>query len=96
MFIALGAALVVVWFILRQLTAKPWETPGELATGPTTSLPPQRLGLWIFLAVVTSLFGLFFTAYYERKDGQPDRYGLNIKLGPGRCPKSVGHTPTVW
>ncbi len=68
MFIALGAALVVVWFILRQLTAKPWETEGELATGPTTSLPPQRLGLWVFLAVVTSLFGLFFAAYYERME----------------------------
>ena len=68
LFIALGASLVVLWFILRQLTAKPWETPGELATGPTTSLPPQRVGLWTFLAVVTSLFGLFIAAYYERME----------------------------
>ena len=68
LFIALGGSVVVLWFILRQLTAKPWETQGEIATGATTALPPQRVALWVFLGVVTSLFGLFISAYSERME----------------------------
>ncbi len=31
-----------------------------------TPFPPKRVGLWIFLAVITSLFCLFVSAYYMR------------------------------
>ena len=30
---------------------------------------PARVGLWVFLAVITSLFGLFVSAYYMRLSG---------------------------
>jgi cytochrome c oxidase subunit 3 len=61
---------VVVWALLaRKLTAKPWERsviPEELAAGSTAGLPPAKIGLWAFLGVVTSLFGLFISAYWMR------------------------------
>ena len=66
--VAYGALLtgVVVWFLLvRKLSAKSWETAGAI---PDTSgeRAPARVGLWIFLAVITSLFALFISAYYMR------------------------------
>jgi cytochrome c oxidase subunit 3 len=61
---------VVVWALLaRRLTAKPWETSGsseEVEAGGTLSLPPAKVGLWTLLAVITSLFGLFISAYWMR------------------------------
>ena len=63
---------VVVWALLaRRLTAKPWEKSGEpeeIEAGSTAGLPPAKLGLWAFLAVVTSLFGLFISAYWMRME----------------------------
>ena len=63
---------VVVWALLaRRLTAKPWEAPAapaELAAGSTLSLPPAKVGLWTLLAVITSLFGLFISAYWMRME----------------------------
>ena len=60
----------VVWALLvSRLTARPWLTKGALGAlkeGGATDLPPAKIGLWIFLAVVTSLFGLFITAYHMR------------------------------
>ena len=64
------AAGVIVWATLvSRLRAKPWQTRdaiGALREGGPTELPPARIGLVIFLAVVTSLFGLFITAYHMR------------------------------
>jgi cytochrome c oxidase subunit III len=68
---------VVVWAVLaRRLVAKPWETPGtrdplqeDNATGRgATGVPSARIGLWILLAVITSLFGLFISAYWMRME----------------------------
>jgi cytochrome c oxidase subunit 3 len=62
---------VVVWLLLvRKLSAKSWET--QVAGAADTDerrFPPARVGLWVFLAVVTSLFGLFVSAYYMRMGG---------------------------
>jgi cytochrome c oxidase subunit 3 len=66
--VAYGALItgVVVWLILvRKLSARSWEGAGA----PVESgerFPPARVGLWVFLAVITSLFGLFISAYYMR------------------------------
>ncbi len=57
---------VVVWFVVAsRLTAKPWrgETKGDVGAIP---LPAARIGLWAFMAVVTSLFSLFVSAYAMR------------------------------
>lgn len=66
--VAYGALItgVVVWLILvRKLSAKSWETAGApVETGERS--PSARVGLWIFLAVISSLFALFISAYYMR------------------------------
>jgi cytochrome c oxidase subunit 3 len=71
---------LVVWGLLvRRLTSKPWETRGApepepkdiLGSGPGSgalSFAPARIGLWILLAVITSLFALFISAYYMRME----------------------------
>lgn len=67
-YLALVAGIVVWAIIVRKFTAKPWEA-GVPAHGIADDLPesaPARVGLWVFLAVVTSLFALFMSAYYMR------------------------------
>jgi cytochrome c oxidase subunit III len=75
-FVALLAG-VVVWAVLaRRLIAKPWETPGTTEPLPgdnaaghgATGVPSARIGLWILLAVITSLFVLFISAYWMRME----------------------------
>jgi cytochrome c oxidase subunit III len=68
-FTALFAGTVVWALLVRRLTAKPWLTKGStgaLHEGGDTLLPPATIGLWTFLGVITSLFGLFITAYHMR------------------------------
>jgi cytochrome c oxidase subunit 3 len=68
-FVALLAGVVVWALLARRLTAKPWETsgaPAELEAHSGSSLPPAKIGLLILLAVITSLFGLFISAYWMR------------------------------
>lgn len=86
---------IVVWLILvRKLSAKSWEAvpaspsdiDGELE-GPRW--PAQRVGLWIFLAVITSLFGLFVSAYYMRLSGH---HGS----GPATDWVSLSEPPVLW
>ena len=70
-FVALLAGVVVWGLLARRLTAKPWETPGspeDLEAGSAVSLPPAKVGLWTLLAVITSLFGLFISAYWMRME----------------------------
>jgi len=70
-FIALLAGIVVWALLARRLTAKSWETAGspeEAEAGSTLNLPPAKLGLLVLLAVITSLFGLFISAYWMRME----------------------------
>jgi len=70
-FAALLAGVVVWALLVRRLTAKPWEAQGsgeDVPVSGETGPPPARIGLWTFLAVVTSLFGLFISAYYMRME----------------------------
>src|SRR5262245_50991344 len=71
--VAYGALLtgIVVWLVLvKKLSAKSWQPQpagGVDAADVQPSRPAAaRVGLWIFLAVITSLFGLFISAYYMR------------------------------
>ena len=60
---------IIVWAVLvTKLRAKPWERQVmATAEGPDdVAIPPKRVGLWIFLAVITSMFCLFVSAYYMR------------------------------
>jgi cytochrome c oxidase subunit III len=68
--VAIVVALLVgiaAWFaVASRLTAKPWENRGEEGDLGAIHAPPARVGLWIFMAVATSLFSLFLTAYAMR------------------------------
>ena len=61
---------ITIWFLLVQrLKAKPWAEQGVIPgsqDGLTSSAP--KVGLWVFLAMVTSLFLVFVGAYIMRKD----------------------------
>lgn len=50
---------------------KPWQQSGQvehLQGGGVLEMPSTRVALWVFLAVVASLFGLFSTAYHMRAE----------------------------
>jgi cytochrome c oxidase subunit III len=82
---------IVVWLILvRKLSTKSWEAVAASAAEleePRWS--PQRVGLWLFLAVITSLFGLFVSAYYMRLSGH---HGS----GPATDWVSLSEPPVLW
>jgi cytochrome c oxidase subunit 3 len=65
-----GIAAIAGWWLSQQrLTAKPWLEEGLIADfreEGTSSLPPAKIGLGVFLAVVGSLFALFISAYSMR------------------------------
>jgi cytochrome c oxidase subunit 3 len=65
-----GIAVIAAWWLSQQrLAAKPWLEEGVIVdlreeSGP--SLPPAKIGLGVFLAVVGSLFALLISAYSMR------------------------------
>jgi cytochrome c oxidase subunit 3 len=70
--------------ILRQLTAKPWVTAqariDDFHAGGTFSLPTAKLGLRVFLAVVTVLFMLLILAYGSRMAFEDWRPAPQLRL----------------
>lgn len=71
LFMAGIAAIAAWWLSQQQLTAKPWLEEGlivDLREQSTSFLPPAKIGLGVFLAVVGSLFALFISAYSMRMD----------------------------
>ena len=82
---------IVVWLILvRKLSARSWEA-GPVATVDLDEprWPAKRVGLWIFLAVITSLFGLFVSAYYMRLNGHHES-------GPATDWVALSEPPVLW
>src|SRR3981189_68037 len=65
-----GIAAIAGWWLSQQrLTAKPWLEEGvsaEWREESPSSVPPAKIGLGVFLAVVGSLFALFISAYSMR------------------------------
>jgi len=70
MFALVAAGIVGWWLFVRKLTAKPWEKTQSQTDnedgGATLTFVPAKVGLWVFLAVITSFFGLFISAYGMR------------------------------
>jgi cytochrome c oxidase subunit 3 len=68
--VALIAGIFVWWLAARRLTTKSWEAQGSFDGRDMAALggrpAPARVGLWVFLAVITSFFALFITAYFIR------------------------------
>lgn len=82
---------IIVWLILvRKLSAKSWEAqPASATESEAPRWPPARIGLWVFLAVITSLFGLFVSAYYMRLSGH---HGS----GPATDWIALSEPPVLW
>ncbi|ABR61259.1 cytochrome-c oxidase [Sinorhizobium medicae] len=66
-FLAAIAAIVVWWLAGQRLTSRPWLEIGHLhdRRGPAR-IPPAKIGLGVFLAVVGALFSLSVSAYFMR------------------------------
>ncbi len=68
MVIAMLTAITAWWLLVQRLKDKPWTKQGVVPTSPeseaTSSAP--KIGLWLFLAVVSSFFGIFASAYFMR------------------------------
>src|SRR5258708_10368141 len=65
-----GVAAIAGWLLSQQrLAAKPWLEEGvgiDFREENTSIVPPAKIGLGVFLAVVGSLFALFISAYSMR------------------------------
>lgn len=63
-------AMIAAWWLSQQrLTQKPWLETGvaeALAGSAATGPPAEKVGLGVFLAVVSSIFALFASAYSMR------------------------------
>lgn len=69
LFIAMCFSMVVAFVLIRRLQEKPWTQHGIIEgsqDGLTSSAP--KVGLWVFLGVVTSVFAVFIGAYFMRMD----------------------------
>jgi cytochrome c oxidase subunit III len=67
MVIAMLTAVTVWWLLIQRLKDKPWTKQGVVQTSQESMpTPAGKIGLWVFLAVVSSLFGLFASAYFMR------------------------------
>src|SRR5262245_51714104 len=65
-------AIVVGWLVRQTLNVRPWvETQpiDNMGGDAGFSLPAMKVALWVFLAVVTSLFALLISAYFMRMMG---------------------------
>jgi len=76
-FLAVLLATVVWWLLKQTFNLRPWAADGrtqavrsEGVRSPVTSyvLPSSKVALGVFLAVVTSLFALFISAYSIRME----------------------------
>lgn len=64
--VALFAGIAAWFAIASRLTAKPWENRDQPGDVGALKSSPARIGLWVFMAVATSLFSLFLSAYSMR------------------------------
>jgi cytochrome c oxidase subunit 3 len=71
LFMAAIAAIAAWWLSQQRLADKPWLEQGVIddhRSVGASSLPPAKIGLGVFLAVVGSLFALFVSAYTMRME----------------------------
>ena len=91
--VALLGGIVVWWLAVRRLTTKSWQAQGGVDGRDTAQLggpAAARVGLWVFLGVVTSFFALFITAYLMR---------MNPEVAKGvvlRDWRPVTEPPVLW
>lgn len=88
-FFVIMVGTAVCWLLRQQLAAKPWLDDGMLETGKrsgTLALPAAKVGLLVFLAVISALFALLIGAYLMRmgfSDWRPLRVPKLLWLSTG-------------
>lgn len=65
--IAMLTGITIWWLLVQRLKTKPWTEQGVIPGSQDTMTAP-RTGLFVFLAMVSSLFLVFVGAYIMRKD----------------------------
>ncbi len=68
-FLAVIMATVIGWLLRQTLNTQPWDVNDPLENQPgrgVLNTRPAKVGLIAFIAVVTSLFALFLSAYLMR------------------------------
>ena len=68
-FLAIIMATVIGWLLRQSLNTQPWDANDPVENQPgrgVFSYDPAKIGLISFIAVVTSLFALFLSAYLMR------------------------------
>jgi cytochrome c oxidase subunit 3 len=68
-FLAIIMATVIGWLLRQTLNSQPWDANDALENQPgrgVLNVDPAKIGLLSFIAVVTSLFALFLSAYLMR------------------------------
>jgi cytochrome c oxidase subunit III len=69
-FFLIIVGIALWWLLHQQLAAKPWLEEGVVTTGGaasgTLSYPAAKVGLWVLMAVISSLFALLIGAYFMR------------------------------
>ena len=68
-FLAIIMATVIGWLLRQTLNTQPWDANDPLENQPgrgVINVDPAKVGLLSFIAVVTSLFALFLSAYLMR------------------------------
>ena len=68
-FLAIIMATVIGWLLRQTLNSLPWDANDPLENQPgrgVLNIDPAKIGLLSFIAVVTSLFALFLSAYLMR------------------------------
>lgn len=68
LFALLAGAILVWWLLVQRLRTKPWLEQGIIEEQGAVNAPAPRVGLRVFLAVVTSLFVLFAMVYSMRSE----------------------------
>ena len=69
--LAIILALFLGWVLRQTINARPWAADDAIEKYHSEGVlqtPPARIGLWVFLAVVTSFFALFLSAYSIRME----------------------------
>jgi len=67
-FLALLMATLIGWLVRQSVNVQPWvaEAAAQDVHGAVLARPAAKTALWVFLAVATSLFALFISAYAMR------------------------------
>ncbi len=88
--LAVIMATVIGWLLRQTLNSQPWDANDPVENAPGRGVidaDPAKIGLLSFLAVVTSLFALFLSAYMMRMKlgdwrplAEPDLLWLNTGI----------------